>query len=135
MLTIFALFGSDVRVMSFGTEGDTGFDVITIICLIVFSFDIILNCLSRKDYFNSFFFWLDFISTISLILDIQLISQSLFYSSGTSGTSTAIAKAGKASKVGTRWLILLFYFSIFYFLVVFLWFSRFRYLQGGFCRN
>ena len=58
------------RVMSTDKSYDIGFDIVTIICLIMFSVEIFLACFARIGYLGSFFFWLDFISTISLILDI-----------------------------------------------------------------
>ena len=79
-LTIYALFGDDIRVAAFDKYADIGFDVVNIIalaCIITiinlftaFSIEILLSVFVKKDYFLSFFFWLDVISTISLILDI-----------------------------------------------------------------
>ena len=43
----------------------------------MFSFEIALSVIVRKDYFNSFFFWLDIISTVSLILDINMFAGSV----------------------------------------------------------
>ena len=51
-------------------SADVGFDAITTICLIMFSIEIALASIAKQGYIGSFFFWLDFISTISLILDI-----------------------------------------------------------------
>jgi hypothetical protein len=70
LLTIFALFGDDIRVMATNKSADTGFDVMTIICLVIFSLEIFMSILCKKDYLFSFFFWLDLVSTVSLILDI-----------------------------------------------------------------
>jgi 3-dehydroquinate dehydratase len=69
----------------------------------------------KPDYFLSFFFWLDVISTISLILDIQLISSEMgLNGGGGQATNTAsLARAGRASRVGTKYFgIHLTYFSI-----------------------
>lgn len=51
-------------------SADIVFDVITIIILIVFSIEIFLSTISKPGYVLSFFFWLDVISTISLLIDI-----------------------------------------------------------------
>jgi hypothetical protein len=40
----------------------------------MFSIEIILSVIVKEGYFLSFFFWLDSISTISLLLDIQLFT-------------------------------------------------------------
>ena len=45
----------------------------------MFSIEILLASLARKNYICSFFFWLDFISTVSLILDINMITSVMFY--------------------------------------------------------
>jgi len=58
------------RVLSVDKDGDPGFWIATIVCLILFSIEIVLSCIARPEYRNSFFFWLDFISTVSLLLDI-----------------------------------------------------------------
>jgi len=51
-------------------SADIVFDVITIITLIIFFLEIVLAVISRPGYVLSFFFWLDVISTISLLIDI-----------------------------------------------------------------
>ena len=63
--------------MAFDKNADLAFDILTIICLCVFSIEIIISVLAKPDYFMSFFFWLDLISTVSLILDIGLISSEI----------------------------------------------------------
>lgn len=35
LLTVYALFGDDIRVMAFSKDDDIGFDVINIICLVI----------------------------------------------------------------------------------------------------
>lgn len=74
LLTIYALFGGDVKILATDNSADLGFDVISIICLIMFSIEIILAVIAKDDYLWSFFFWLDVVSTVSLILDITMIS-------------------------------------------------------------
>jgi hypothetical protein len=49
----------------------------------------------------SFFFWLDILSTLSLIFDIGWISDGLF-EAGDAGNASKIARAGRASRIGTR---------------------------------
>lgn len=46
----------------------------------MFTIEIILSIICKKGYFNSFFFWLDLISTITLILDLTWVSDKLFSS-------------------------------------------------------
>ena len=73
LMTIFALFGDDIRLAFFTKEVDFTFYNLTLICLIGFTLEISLNCICQDDYFNSFYFYLDVISTISLIADIKYI--------------------------------------------------------------
>jgi len=58
----------------------------------MFTIEIILSVIVKKGYTFSFFFWLDILSTISLILDINMVSNAIFYSSG--GSVSGVAKAG-----------------------------------------
>lgn len=87
-LTIFALFGDDIRVLAFDRNADLGFDVVSIICLCAFFSEIVLGVLCKPGYFLSFFFWLDLVSTLSLILDIGMISKDIGLSDS-SATNTA----------------------------------------------
>lgn len=43
----------------------------------MFSIEIILSVLTKEGYFLSFFFWLDTISTISLLLDINMFNEAV----------------------------------------------------------
>jgi hypothetical protein len=49
---------------------DTYFDVFTSLALLSFILEIVLTVIAKDDYIFGFFFWLDVISTVSLILDI-----------------------------------------------------------------
>ena len=44
---------------------------ITIATLVVFTVEIALTCYGKPDYFNSFYFWLDIVATVSIITDIE----------------------------------------------------------------
>ena len=74
VITIYALFGDDVRVLVTNKEGDPTFWILNIVSMAAFILEIILASLVKKDYFNGFFFWLDVISTLSLLLDIGWVS-------------------------------------------------------------
>ena len=74
IITIYALFGDDIRVLVTNKDGDPIFWILNIIALISFGIEIILSSLSKPNYFNGFFFWLDFISTLSLLLDIGYVT-------------------------------------------------------------
>jgi len=106
-ITIYALFGDDVRALATDKNGDVVFWIINIVVFCFFGIEIIISSLAKKDYFNGFYFWLDLISTLSLLLDIGYVTNPLF---GTGGSSTGsgaasaaqLARAGRASRVGTK---------------------------------
>jgi len=72
-LTIYALFGDDIRLCATAKSADDFFFTLTSVSLLFFTIEIILNSIAREGYFMGFFFWLDLISTISLITDIGWI--------------------------------------------------------------
>jgi hypothetical protein len=78
ILTIYALFGDNIRLMATDKPEDVIFMVLTIVCMFVFSIEIVLSCVGKDDYWLGFFFWLDSISTLSLILDIPQVAEALF---------------------------------------------------------
>merc|ERR1712113_949579 len=73
LLTVYALIGSDLRLGKTNKTADDFFDVVTVVCILVFSVEIILSSLGKEDYFGSFFFYLDAISTVTLMLDISTL--------------------------------------------------------------
>ena len=73
IITVYALFGDDVKLAFFPKSADETFNLITSIALGVFIIEITINALTQDDYFNSFYFWLDVISTLSLVTDITWI--------------------------------------------------------------
>jgi hypothetical protein len=70
VITLYALFGDDLRAWAFTKAADEAFYILTIISMALFMIELIVASMSKKDYFLGFYFWLDLISTISLIFDI-----------------------------------------------------------------
>lgn len=81
VITIYALYGEDLRVIFFPKLLDPLFNYVTIICMISFSLEIILASAAKPQYICGFFFWLDVISTVSMLLDITWVSSQIFQSS------------------------------------------------------
>ena len=102
MLTLYALFGDDIRVTSFTAPDDYKFDIINIICLSSFFVEFVVSSICKQGYLFSFFFFLDFISTFSILLDIQMFTNAIGLTSGKASKSSSIARAGRASRIGTR---------------------------------
>ena len=86
-MTIYALFSDDLRVMFFNENADIKFDVITLIAITLFTIEIVISTLTVEAYYKSFFMYLDIISTLSLIFDIQFLFANLF--SGGGGAESA----------------------------------------------
>ena len=71
--TFYALLGDDLRLLLFEKSADNFFTNWSIITMVLFALEVILSSFAIKDYFLSIFFWLDLISTISIITDIEPI--------------------------------------------------------------
>ena len=75
------------------------------ICFGIFTVEIILSSFAKNDYLLGFYFWLDIVSTLTLLLDVGWISDAIF---GTSSNADAaisgatLARAARASKIGSR---------------------------------
>lgn len=79
ILTVYALFGDDIRVLVINNKyEDPYFWGVTLFCFILFLVEIILSSIAKDDYICGFFFWLDFVSTVSLIFDIGWVSDLIF---------------------------------------------------------
>ena len=78
LLAVYVLFSDDIRLAFFAKSADDGFSYLTCIVMGVFTIEIALNVISADEYLNSFYFWLDVISVISLILDIRWVMESMW---------------------------------------------------------
>jgi len=94
LLTIYCLFFDDLWILILPKGVDNYFFVFTTICLVVFFLEIILTFIVRKEYRFSFFFWLDIISTISLIFDLDWITERFTYDIV---NTTQVLKTSRAS--------------------------------------
>ncbi len=73
IVTFYALFSNDINIGFLPYYTDIYFDIISTIAFALFFVEIILSCYARENYTFSFFFWLDLISTLSLIMEIDFI--------------------------------------------------------------
>lgn len=105
LLTVFALIGDDMRLACTQKPADIWFDAATSFCLVTFSIEVILSCRGKEDYFLSFFFYLDTVSTVTLLLDITTINNELIQGNeedvdNMRGFEAAqLAKAGRVVRV------------------------------------
>lgn len=94
VLTIWALYNSDIKFAATSKEADEAFEIIITIAFFLFIVEILASCFYKPDYlyipqwrpledeewyetwyrrlqFGSFYFWLDWIATLSLILEVN----------------------------------------------------------------
>ena len=68
-LTVYALFFDDIRIIAFPKQSDDIFYGITLIGIILFTIEVFLGAYAQPSYVGTFFFYLDIISTITMIPD------------------------------------------------------------------
>lgn len=104
IITIWALFGDDIRLLATDKDADSGFEVVTIICLICFTIELVCLSLSKPGYSLGFYFWLDFVATASLILDIEAVYNAFFGGEGEDdgASNAALAKTGRTGRAGSK---------------------------------
>jgi len=107
LVTLYALFGDDIKIAFFSKSADEAFNVITSIVLGIFVVEISINAWVQEGYLNSFYFWLDIVSTLSLITDIQwiwtlFVGQDEDYSANNAEQAGQLARAGRGARIGTR---------------------------------
>lgn len=108
IITIYSLFGDDVRQLAFNGDQDPVFYIMTSVALVAFAVEIVISCIVRDDYWLSFYFWLDIISTVSLFADIGWIMDAIagVGSQNSSGSNvqqaTKLARAGRGARIGTK---------------------------------
>ena len=109
-LTLYILFADDIKNLTTSKSADAPFSSICIALMVLFVVELFLSSLAQEDYFLGFYFWLDLISLVSMLLDVHwfydwLVSQ-ISGSSGSVGkqarTIGVIAKAGKSAKIAAR---------------------------------
>lgn len=102
LITIWALYDDDLRLAVTSKSADKTFEIIISICFFIFLIEIFLQIFYKDGYLNipkwspikgeyqldtwtrriqigSFFFWLDWISTLSLLFEVFLIFNSSLY--------------------------------------------------------
>lgn len=100
LITIYALFFDDIRVLVFPKSVDDIFYGITLVAMICYTVEIFFASIVIDDYFLSFFFWLDLVSTISMIPDCGWIWDPIVGGGGENASSaTDLAKTSRAGRV------------------------------------
>mmetsp|Transcript_34086 Transcript_34086/g.101268 ORF Transcript_34086/g.101268 Transcript_34086/m.101268 type:complete len:980 (-) Transcript_34086:46-2985(-) len=116
VLTVYALFGDDMRLIFTDKSADENLNYMTFFCMAIFSLEVIVFIFGKHEYWLGFFFWLDCMATVTLVLDISFISESMFgdqiskaaSTSGEADSSSAgsdsadAARAARMSRAGTK---------------------------------
>eukprot|EP00927_Polykrikos_kofoidii_P074468 TRINITY_DN7046_c0_g1_i1.p1 TRINITY_DN7046_c0_g1~~TRINITY_DN7046_c0_g1_i1.p1 ORF type:complete len:1017 (-),score=181.97 TRINITY_DN7046_c0_g1_i1:109-3159(-) len=98
LLTLYCLVGDDCRLTFTSKPSDLYFDLATSFSIVVFIIELVLSCIGKQDYFGGFFFWLDLISTVTLVMDVTVVAE-LFVSDE---ESVEGMKNSKTARVAAR---------------------------------
>ena len=103
-ITVYALFGDDVRMAVTDKTADDVFFSLATACFALFSAEIVATFWVKPSYRWSFNFYLDLISTLSLIPDIGWVWQEMIGGSDMNSSSQIkqVQNAGKLSRTGAR---------------------------------
>lgn len=107
IITIYVLFISDIQSGFIPIQLDELLNKIDLIILSLYLFEFVLGILCLDNYNFSFYFWLDLISTFSLIIEIDGVMDSILHillneddiTNGTGNTAARFSKATKTWKV------------------------------------
>ena len=101
VLVVYSLIADYLRILIFRKSGDVFFDVLTILVFLIFVLEIVIYLITVKNYGCSFYFFIDAISTLLLIVDVVFISNYLFYGNTVSGNNTSdlITRLGKYFRI------------------------------------
>ena len=95
-----SLFVVDIWIMANGSEdSDVIIDGLMFFIFVSFTIECVILTLTHDSYFNGFFFYMDVIGTLSMILDISWMSKRL----GLQGGGDAqLLRAARSAKIGAK---------------------------------
>lgn len=73
LITVYTLYFDDLRIIFFPKSADNIFYSLSTCSFVIFILEIGVSIFAVDGYFLSFFFWLDIVSTITMIPDIGWI--------------------------------------------------------------
>ena len=78
---VITLLADDIRQIFFPKEADLTFSIINLVCMLIYLIEMValsllkvLIYLSKEGYFLKFYFWLDIISTLTMVFDLIWIN-------------------------------------------------------------
>jgi hypothetical protein len=106
LITVYVLFADDIKMITTTQDADPIFSIICISIMILFFIEFLISSIVVENYFLGFYFWLDLVSILSMVLDVHWFYLTLVnaISGGSSNAKSiaAIAKAGRGAKIGSR---------------------------------
>ena len=99
IVTFYALFFDDIRILTLPMEADLTADIITVLCIFLYTIELFLATIAVEGYFFSFYFWVDLISLISMLPDVTFIVNAIEGGFAAADGASDIAKTGRATKV------------------------------------
>ena len=102
VVTIYALFFDDIKILLLPPSVDFSFDIVTLVCIVLYFAELILGAIAIDGYFLSFFFWLDLLAAVSMFPDVSFLVKAVTgggIGTGDAAEYTDLAKTSRASKV------------------------------------
>jgi hypothetical protein len=73
VLSIFSLISDDIRYLFLPSTVDSAFQLFNELVFIIFFAELVLNCLYEKNFWGTFYFYLDFVALVSVMTEVQFI--------------------------------------------------------------
>lgn len=113
VVTVYVLFAPDIRLAVTPAAADVGFVTMTVFAFVLFTAELVVQAWARPGFKYSFFFWLDALATVSLVVDMPFIMDPLIalfatLSSAdpnnaiTATSQTVAARAGRIAMLGAK---------------------------------
>lgn len=94
IVTIYALFGDDIRFIALPIEVDNAWYAMTSLAIFLFLTEIVLAFYAKFEYRFSFFFFLDLVSSITMLFDVGWFMDSI-----SSGDGSGVQGAQRATRL------------------------------------
>lgn len=101
LVSIYSLFADDIRLVASYKSADPVFSVFAILVFLTFLVEIILTFLIDERYICGLYFWIDLVSTMSMLLDVHWIFDSIF-ELAKNDVSVALKQIGRGGRVAAR---------------------------------
>jgi hypothetical protein len=117
ILLLLSLFLSDSWILGNAyDESNAVLYTLLIIIFVLFLLESVILSFVQDHYFLSFFFWMDVIGTLSIILDIGWIANEFMPDNTTATSKGSLLRAARAAKLGARYGRLMRLMKIFKFI-------------------